>query len=308
MKLSIVSTLYRSAPFVREFHARVSAAAETLTDDFEIIFVDDGSPDDSLAVAVELHAEDPRVVVVDLSRNFGHHRAMMTGLMHARGDRVFLIDVDLEADPESLLDFWQRMDGEADCDVVYGVQQRRSGSLFERISGEVYYWLIARLGGIPAPRNLTTTRLMTRRYVRDLVRHRERELVISGLWAATGYRQIAQPVERRARQQRTNYRTLVKLRLAIDYITSFSANFLYHVLYAGLLISLAAFAILAFYLIRYLIIGSGVAGWTSLIVSVWLFGGLNLMMVGLIGLYIARIFQETKRRPYAIVRRLYRRD
>jgi putative glycosyltransferase len=306
VKLSIVTTLYRSAQFIGEFHRRASAAAANLTDDFEIVFVDDGSPDDSRAIAVELHKVDPRVVVVDLSRNFGHHRAMMTGLMHARGERVFLIDVDLDADPEDILQFWRRMDSEPDCDVVYGVQEKRSGSVFERASGELFYWLVAWLGGIEAPRNLTTTRLMTRRYVRDLVRHRERELVISGLWAATGYRQVAQNVLRHPRKQKTNYHLLNKLRLAIDYITSFSANILYNVLYAGMLISVASFVILAFYITRYLVVGSGTEGWTSLIVSIWLFGGLNLMLIGLIGLYIARIFQETKRRPYAIVRQVYR--
>lgn len=305
VRLSIVTTLYRSAPFVEEFYRRAVAAAEAIMPDFEIVFVDDGSPDHSLDIVLSLHDADKRVVVVDLSRNFGHHRAMMTGLREARGDLVFLIDVDLEADPEELVRFAEKLDGN-ECDVVYGVQEKRSGSFFERVSGEIFYWAVGRLGGVPAARNLTTTRLMTRRYVRNLIRHRERELVISGLWASTGFVQLPIPVVRHERKAKTSYGLFKKLRLAIDYITSFSADFLYHVLYLGIGISLIAFVMLVLELGRYFVIGSPIAGWASLIVSVWLFGGVNILMTGLIGLYVARIFKETKRRPYTIIRKVYR--
>lgn len=306
MKLSIVTTLYRSAPFIEEFYARAVAVAKAVTPDFEIVFVDDGSPDESLGIALALHDADARVVVVDLSRNFGHHRAMMTGLREARGDLVFLIDVDLEAHPEDLPRFLEKLTAER-CDVVYGVQQKRSGSWFERASGSLFYWAVKRLGGVPAVRNLTTTRLMTRRYVRNLVRHRERELVISGLWVSTGFVQLPIDVIRHERRAKTSYNLFKKLRLAVDYITAFSPDFLYHILYLGIGISLIAFVMLIFELVRYFAIGSPIAGWASLIVSVWLFGGVNILMTGLIGLYVARIFQETKQRPYTIIREIHRR-
>src|SRR6266700_1020387 len=117
MKLSIVSTLYRSSATIDEFYRRAAAAAEALSHDFELVLVKDGSPDDSRERALALHAADPRVVVVDLSRNFGHHKAMMTGLMHARGDLVFLVDSDLEEEPELLAQFHERL-MVGDCDVV----------------------------------------------------------------------------------------------------------------------------------------------------------------------------------------------
>ena len=127
MKLSIVATLYRSAPYISEFHARTSAAARQLVgEDYEIVLVNDGSPDNSLELAARLTDSDTHVVVVDLSRNFGHHRAMMAGLKHAKGARIFLIDSDLEEDPEFLLSFAEQMQ-ERKCDVVYGVQERRKG-------------------------------------------------------------------------------------------------------------------------------------------------------------------------------------
>ena len=123
MKLSIVATLYQSAPYIDEFHKRASASAKQLLgDDYEIVLVNDGSPDNSLDLAIRLTERDSHVVVVDLSRNFGHHKAMMTGLAHAKGELVFLIDSDLEEEPEWLLSFASAMLDKR-CDVVYGVQE-----------------------------------------------------------------------------------------------------------------------------------------------------------------------------------------
>src|SRR5512139_2401581 len=127
MKLSIVATLYQSAPYIAEFHQRSSAAAKKLAgEDYEIVLVNDGSPDNSLDLAVQLTESDSHVVVVDLSRNFGHHKAMMTGLAHARGEQVLLIDSDLEEEPEWLIAFAEQMQSEH-CDVVYGAQEQRKG-------------------------------------------------------------------------------------------------------------------------------------------------------------------------------------
>ena len=123
MQLSIVTTLYYSEQYIREFYRRTRETAELIAMDYEFIFVNDGSPDGSLKAAVDLHREDQRVKIIDLSRNFGHHRAMMTGLKYATGDRVFLIDVDLEEDPELLETFWKKMDSEDNGEVVYGVRR-----------------------------------------------------------------------------------------------------------------------------------------------------------------------------------------
>lgn len=139
MKLSIVATLYRTAPHLAEFHQRCTTVAQALAgQDYEIVLVNDGSPDDSLQQALQLADHDPHLVVADLSRNFGHHRAMMTGLTLARGDLVFLLDSDLEEEPEYLPAFHQQMQRQA-CDVVYGVQQTRKGGWFERVSGDGFW-------------------------------------------------------------------------------------------------------------------------------------------------------------------------
>ena len=129
MKLSIVTTLYKSSPYIDEFYVRISKEAQKITNDYEIIFVDDGSPDDSLLKVVALYERDSRVKVVELSRNFGHHKAIMTGLSCAKGDFVFLIDSDLEEAPELLGSFWNELQKEDDLDVVYGVQEKRKGGV-----------------------------------------------------------------------------------------------------------------------------------------------------------------------------------
>jgi putative glycosyltransferase len=305
MRLSVVTTLYNSSLFIEEFHRRATAAARSIASDFEIVFVNDGSPDDSLERAIALHKCDARVVLVDLSRNFGHHRAIMTGLGYARGELVFLIDSDLEEDPEVLASFLATMERER-CDVVYGVQDNRRGDIFDTLSGDTFYWLLGRLGGITIPKNIATVRLMTRRYVRNLIRHREREMIISGLWVITGFHQVPQTIQKKPSTHRSNYSVLAKFRMAIDSITAFSDSLLYGVLCVGLAISVAACFAMIYFVARYLITGHALAGWTSIIASIWMFGGLSILLIALVGVYVARIFNETKRRPYTLVREVYR--
>lgn len=198
MKLSVVATLYRSEPFIGEFLTRMGAVAGKIAgDDYELILVNDGSPDDSLAVALAKAEADPHLVVVDLSRNFGHHKAMMTGLAHADGDLVFLIDSDLEEEPEWLESFHGQLRDQG-CDVVYGVQKSRKGRVFERWSGVVFYSLLRTLTALDLPKNIVTARLMTRRYVEALLRHEEREVFLAGLLQITGFDQRPTPVTKKA--------------------------------------------------------------------------------------------------------------
>jgi putative glycosyltransferase len=304
MKLSVVTTLYRSAASIEEFYRRTIKAAEQVAGDIELVMVNDGSPDNSLDLALELHRRDPRVIVVDLSRNFGHHKALMTGLAHATGDLVFLIDSDLEEQPEDLTLFHARMAAD-DCEVVYGVQQARRGSAFERMTGGLFFAILDMLGDRPVPRNLVTSRLMRRDYVNALIRHRDREFVISDLWQVTGFRQVPITVKKLSLSPST-YSLQRRTEMAIKHITTTSTRLLYLVLYTGLLIFGLSIAVILYYLVRYFTSGIGVDGFTSEIVSIWFLGGLITLILGILGIYIAGIMAETKRRPYIIIRRVYR--
>lgn len=307
MKLSIVTTLYQSAPYINEFYARASAAAMQLVgDDYELVFVNDGSPDDSLNLAIKLTEQDSHVVVVDLSRNFGHHKAMMTGLAHAKGELVFLIDSDLEEEPEWLLKFDEHMVQER-CDVVYGVQGARKGGAFERSTGAAFYKLFRKLTGINQLDNIVTARLMTKRYVQALLSHQERELNIGGLWVITGFKQASQLVLKHSTSP-TSYTLSGKFGHLVNAVTSFSSLPLVYTFYAGLFISITALFYIAYLFLRFFLIASPPSGYTSLIASIWFFSGLIIFFLGVQGIYLSKIFSEVKQRPYSIIRHLYRHE
>lgn len=306
MHLSVVATLYRSVSTLEAFHARVSAAAAAaITSDYELVLVNDGSPDRSLDIAVGLVGRDAHVRVVDLSRNFGHHKAMMTGLMHARGELVFLIDSDLEEPPELLGGFHQALHANA-ADVVYGVQAARRGGVGERLSGWIYFKVFNWISEVPIPVNVVTVRLMTRRYVEALLQHRERETIIAGLWAITGFAQHAVTVTK-GENRGSSYSLARKIAILVNSVTSFSDRPLIAIFYLGVAIGLLAAGAAAYLVTNRLFFGVALPGWPSLIVSVWMLGGLMLGSLGIIGIYVSRIFIETKQRPYTIVRQIHER-
>jgi putative glycosyltransferase len=304
MKLSIVATLYQSAPYIAEFHQRASSAARQLVgEDFEIILVNDGSPDNSLDIAIQLTESDSHVVVVDLSRNFGHHKAMMAGLEHSIGEMIFLIDSDLEEEPEWLISFSEQMASEK-SDVVYGVQQERKGGWFERCSGAVYYTILNWLAHINHPKNIVTARLMTRRYVDALLKHKEREVVISFLWIITGFKQCPQTVKKHMTSTST-YGLSKKFGHLVNSVTSFSAAPLLMIFYCGTFVFIVAVLYASSLIYQHLFMLRPVDGYTSIMVSIWILGGMVISFIGVIGIYLAKIFSETKQRPYIIVRDVY---
>lgn len=305
MKLSIVATLYQSAPYIAAFIQRAGEAARQVAgDDYEIILVNDGSPDNSLEVAVQLAERESRVVVVDLSRNFGHHKAMMTGLSVAQGERVFLIDSDLEEEPEWLVSFHQQLDAD-ESDVVYGIQARRKGGFLEKITGSLFYRMFRLLTGIYQPNNIVTARLMSRRYVQALLSHREREINIGGLWIITGFKQSQQLVKKHSSSP-TTYSLRRKVSHLVNAVTSFSSLPLVFTFYSGLFISISAVAYIAYLAFQYFFIAAAPDGYTSIIASIWLFSGLIIFFMGVQGIYISKIFVEVKQRPYTIIQNIYK--
>jgi putative glycosyltransferase len=305
--LSIVATLYRSTPYIEEFCDRVSKCARDLVgDDYEIVLVNDGSPDESLAVALARSEHDPHVTIVDLSRNFGHHKAMMTGLAYAQGERIFLIDIDLEENPDLLPDFWREMETTS-ADVVYGVQKARKGGALERIGGAAFYRMFNAMSDIKIPANVCTVRLMSRRYVTALLSHEEREVVIAGLWQSTGFDQLKVEIEKGSRGT-TSYSFGKRVKVLADAITSFSNRPLIAIFWLGFFIAIVAFFYLVFLIANWVFFSRPPSGWTSLMGSVWLIGGLLMSAIGIVGIYMAKIFNETKRRPLTIVRSIYGRQ
>ena len=307
MTVSVVTTLYNSAPYIEEFYRRVLAQIHALQLDYEIVFVDDGSPDNALEVAIQIANQDQHVSVVELSKNFGHHRAMMTGIGQARGELVFLIDVDLEEPPEILGDFYRELTQKS-VDIVFGVQQQRHGTWFQRVTGEAFYHLFNLLSTNVVPRNQLRARLMTRRYVEALLRHREKLFMIEILCNLAGFKQIAFPMNKTGYKGITSYTLARRIRLFINGITMSSNRPLIFIGYLGALITILAVFYTGFTLLQYLFGVANPDGWTSLIISVWFLGGLTIFSLGIIATYLSVMFEEVKDRPYSTIARVHRKS
>jgi putative glycosyltransferase len=300
-----VSTLYRSSGTVDEFVRRAAASARALVgDSFEIVLVNDGSPDDSLDRASALRADYPELVLVDLSRNFGHHVALLEGIRQASGQLVYLIDSDLEEEPEWVAAFRDRLVAE-DADVVFGYQEQRKGGIFERLSGAIYWSVFRRLSGLQIPPNVVTCRLMTRRYVDALLLHEEVEVSIGAVFAVTGFVQIGVPVAKGHKGSST-YSLRLKIWHLVNSISAFSTKPLNAIFLMGVGVSSVGFAFLIYLVLAGLFWSKSPAGWTSVMVSVWLLGGFILISLGVIAIYLGKVFSEVKARPRAIVRSIER--
>ena len=307
MKLSIVTTLYFSEGYINEFYERISKVVkDEVGENFEIILVDDGSPDDSLNQACEIAKIDNRVKVIELSRNFGHHKAMMTGLKYASGDLIFLLDSDLEERPEYLKYFLEEM-YKTDSDVIFGVQDSRKGKRFEKFSGAVFWKFIQLITGLPFQKNLSTIRLMTRNYVNALIQHNEHEIFIAGLWLITGFKQSPVLISK-SHKSKTSYSFRAKISLLINSITSFSNKPLIAIFYAGFLIFISSLGYIFYLIYTKLFLMQSLPGWTSVMASVWFLGGLIISFLGVIGIYLSKMFIETKNRPYSIIKKIHQHE
>jgi putative glycosyltransferase len=303
IELSVVATLYQSAEYLDEFYQRTVSACKQFTEHFEIILVNDGSPDDSLQKAIELYQEDQRVRVIDLSRNFGHHKAIMTGLSYAKGDRVFLIDSDLEESPELLLSFHQEMEANQTLDMVYGVQKKRKGKLFERVSGRLFYKVVNALGNTAIPANFLTVRLMNRRFVEQLCKYQEREFTFSTLISLNGFHSKSIFIEK-GHKGESAYTLRKKMTILVNTITSSSAKPLWIIFTLGTMITILSACAITYVFFKKLIDNIEVEGWTSLMMSIWFIGGVLMLSVGVIGIYLSKVFLEVKQRPYVNIRQI----
>ena len=303
MKISVVTTLYYSEKYIKEFILRTKKTLSTCNfNDYEIILVNDGSPDNSLRVASEICQNDSSIKVINLSRNFGHYKAILTGLEHSNGDFVFLLDVDLEDQPEWLGLFYSELDRKK-SDVVYGAQNLRRNDKF---FGNLYYKLASFMLDLDHPKNITTARLMTKKYVEAVLMHKEKHFVISGLWVLAGFSQY--PIEvNRKKNSKSTYSLSMKIRIVLDILTSMSSKPLNMIFWFGLIATLISFLLVIWLIIGKLLNIIQVSGWTSIIVTNLLIGGIVIFMQGILALYIASIHKEVKNRPNTIIKEIIKK-
>ena len=307
LKLSVVTSLYRSTRYIDEFYSRIVADAQKLTSSFEIVFVNDASPDDSLESARRLCATDPRVRVIDLARNVGQHRALMSGMRYANGERVFVIDVDLEEEPENLGRFWRAMDEEPETDVVVGQLEKKTLPFAKALTSDLFYKVFNALSPVQVSDRDIVSRLMKRSYVSALLQYGETELFLPAVWKDAGFRQ-KRIAATKVFDGKSSYTFRKKLTMAVDAITSFSSKPLTGIFYLGLFSSGIAASVILCLLARKLFWGHVFLGWTSLMAALFLIGGVIIFSIGVVGIYISKIFLEVKGRPTSLVRAIYHGD
>lgn len=305
-RLSIVSTLFGSAAFLPAFVAECRAAARDAgVEDWELVLVNDGSPDDSLAIARAQRELDPRIVVVDLSRNFGHHAAMHAGLCHARGERVFLIDCDLEVRPAVLGVLLERLEATG-ADLVYGYQEARKGGRFERWSGGLFWRALNAVSEVPIPENMLTERVMTRRFVDALTSLGDHNMFLGGMMSWTGFVQIGVPLRKAQREGRSSYTVGRRLQLMVTAVSAFSSRPLALLFHAGALIAGLASVFVAGIVVRHFWVGGSSTAAFLLAGIAVLALGIQLMGLGLVGVYLGKVYDQVRQRPRYIVRDIFR--
>jgi len=299
--LSIVVPVFNEEAVLRPFHQRLSGVLDGLDMTSEILFVNDGSNDETVHVVRDLKQEDGRIALVDLSRNFGKEIALTAGLDHAAGDAVVVIDADLQDPPElipQLIARWR--DG---YDVVYAKRARREGeSWLKKLSARYFYRLMQRAGRVRIPEDTGDFRLLSRRAVIALSKLRERHRFMKGLFTWIGYPQVAVEYERDPRfagETKWDYWGLWNF--ALEGVTSFTVAPLKVATYVGVLTALGAFGLGTVIIAKTLLFGRDLPGYPSLMVVVLFIGGIQLVALGLIGEYLGRIFNESKKRPLYLV-------
>jgi polyisoprenyl-phosphate glycosyltransferase len=298
--ISVVAPVHNEAETLPELHRRIRAAVAGL-DGCEIVLVDDGSTDGSWPAMLALAQQDPYMRVLRLSRNFGHQAALTAGLDAARGDAVVLMDADLQDPPElipALVAKWQE-----GYDVVYGLRTERDGeSRFKRWTASAFYRLLRGMTRVDIPADAGDFRLLSRRAVEALASMPERARFLRGMTSWVGFRQVGVPYRRDVRYAgETKYSTRRMVRLALDAITSFSTAPIRVVTGIGFAVVALCGGVLAWAIYVKFFTDTAVAGWTSVLIVVLLLGGMQLVAFGVIGQYVARIFEEAKHRPLYLV-------
>ncbi|MDE1942386.1 MAG: glycosyltransferase family 2 protein [Betaproteobacteria bacterium] len=303
--LSLVIPMHNEAPNVASCYERIRTILDPLGESWELLCVNDGSRDDTLTRLLALHKRDPRVIVIDLSRNFGKEAALTAGLDQAQGEAVIPMDADLQDPPELIPDLLARW--REGFDVVLAVRSSRSSdSLFKRGTARFFYRFINRMSEVPIPEDAGDFRLMSRNVVEALKLLPERRRFMKGLFAWVGFKTAEVHYERPPRMAgETKFNAWRLWNFALEGITSFSHLPLKVASYFGLAVSFFAFLYAIKIVIDTLVYGNPVKGYPSLMVAILFFSGVQLVAIGVIGEYLGRLYEESKQRPVYLIRKRY---
>lgn len=299
--ISVVVPVYNEEKSIDELYQRLSSTLSQISDNYQILFVNDGSKDNSLLSIIRLAQLDKRVFFINFSRNFGHQIAVTAGLEGCSGNVAVIIDADLQDPPELIIDMYNQH--KAGYDVVYARRKERKGeSFFKKVTAKVFYRILQRITSVNIPIDTGDFRLIDKKIVQYLRAMPEQNKFLRGQIAWLGFRQTEVLYVRDARKHgATGYSVGKMIRFALDGITSFSDKPLQLVTRFGFLISLVSFLVILYAIYSHFILERTITGWTSLIISSMFIGGIQLMSIGVIGEYISRINKNVLNRPLYIV-------
>lgn len=305
---SIVIPLYNEEEVVEECIKRVSGVCSKLDQDYEIIFVNDGSVDKTVELTLKACKENPRIKLLSFSRNFGHQIAITAGMDNAKGDAVIVMDADLQDPPEVIPELIAKYN--EGYDVVYAVRSQRKGeTVFKKLTSKAFYRFLRFMCNIDIPVDTGDFRLISRKVCNVMKSLTERNRYVRGLISWVGFKQAAVEYVREERfAGETKYPLRKMLKLSMDGITSFSTKPLTMSKNLGFVAAAAGFIYMIIVILNKFAFGKTVAGWASLAVLILLIGGIQLIMLGIVGEYIARIFDESKNRPLYIIEDKYNFD
>ncbi len=300
-QLTVVSPVYRAEGCIEELHRRLTDVLVAMGIDYEIVFVEDGSPDRSAEVLSRIAKRDPRVTALLLSRNFGQAPAILAGLAESAGDAVVVMDCDLQDPPEDIPLLYAKL--QEGFDVVIAHRGVRQHSLFKRVTSRLWFSLLNALTDFPADPQAGPFTIVTRDVVRELLKMPNRQSHYQFLLRWIGFRQTHVDVQHAPRHEGKSSYSLPKLlRHALTGITAHSTRLLHASIYAGFFFVIVALIQFLYVIFRKLAHGIGVAGWASVMTAIWLMGGAILFSLGVIGLYIGRIVEDVKGRPSYVIR------
>lgn len=302
MDISVIIPVYNEEDNINMLYERLKKVLEQLTKQYELIFINDGSKDNSIALVKALSKQHPEVRYIDFSRNFGHQVAVTAGLDKSRGDAVVIIDADLQDPPELIIDMYNKM--KEGFQVVYAKRKQRKGeSWFKLWTAKMFYRLLSRITSISIPVDTGDFRIMDKKIVQILREMPEKNKYLRGQISWIGFNQTYVEYERQERQGgETGYTFQKMLRFALDGITGFSDLPLKIVTYFGFLVSIFAFIIMLYALYSRYIIKDYEPGWASLMVVILFIGGVQMIAVGIIGEYLSRMNNNLRNRPLYIIR------
>jgi glycosyltransferase involved in cell wall biosynthesis len=304
MELSVIIPVCDEAENLDELFARLSKVLMSMArTNCEIIFVDDGSTDTSYEKMVELHSKDKRVKVIKFTKNFGQHPALIAGLKASKGDRVVLLDADLQYPPEEIPKLVQKLDEGYDC--VYANRPKSEKSAFRGFAVRIVLKVLGPIVGNLVSTQLTSFKIFNRELVDAILEHIHNSVILTGLSVWMGFSHVGIDIDRVPRVRgKSKYTKLRLISFLVELVTSFSIVPLRLTSYTGILLSIGAFLLAAFFLVKKLFWGIGVPGYASLIVTLSFFFGAQLLGLGVIGEYMARIARESQRRPAYIIREI----